>query len=63
MLYKEKIKTHTEQAEENAKKAEEYLLRGKTEKSEHYKRISEAHFRNALFYRKHSQIVSLTMAF
>ena len=63
MLYNEKIKAHLEKAEHNARKAHEYRQRGKHEKSEHYKRISEAHIRNAMFYRRHAQIVSLAMAF
>jgi hypothetical protein len=63
MLYNEKIQAHLKRAEENAKKADQFLMQGQTNKSNHYKRISEAHYRNALFYRKHSQIISLAMAF
>jgi hypothetical protein len=63
MLYNDKIQTHLRRAEENAKKAESFLQKGQKDKSNHYKRISEAHYRNALFYRKHSQIISLAMAF
>lgn len=52
-----------QRAEDNAKKADKFLKKGMKEKSAHYKRISDAHFRNALFYKKHSQIISLAMAF
>lgn len=61
--YTDKIQLHIKSAEKNARKAEEFLLKGMKEKSNHYKRISEAHYRNAMFYRKHSQIISLAMAF
>jgi len=63
MLYQDKIQAHTRQAELNAQKANEFLQRGLKKKSEHYKRIAEAHRRNASFYRKHSQIISLAVAF
>jgi hypothetical protein len=63
MLYQDKIQAHTRQAGLNAQKAEEYLQRGQQEKSDHYRRIAEAHRRNALFYRKHSQIISLALSF
>ncbi|HXB39727.1 MAG TPA: hypothetical protein VNZ49_04245 [Bacteroidia bacterium] len=58
-----KVKFHTKKAELNKKKAKEYLQKGKPEKANHFKRISEAHFRNAMYYLKSSQSVSLTMAF
>ncbi len=58
-----KIKLHTKKAEKNAKKAEAHLQEGNTEKANHFKRISEAHFRNAMYYLKNSDSVSLAMAF
>jgi hypothetical protein len=63
MLYAKKIQQHVKKADLNAKKAEESLQKGDNDKGNHYKRISEAHYRNALYYSKHSERVSLAMAF
>jgi hypothetical protein len=63
MLYLTKIRTHLLQAELNARKSQEFREKGDVKKSDHYQRIAEAHLRNAQYYRRHSQSVSLAMAF
>ena len=63
MLHLKKIQTHEEKAKLNALIAEDLLQKGEKDKSNHFKRISEAHYRNAIYYRKQSDLVSLAMAF
>lgn len=58
-----KVKFHTKKAELNKKKAEKFIEKGDSSKANHFLRISEAHYRNAMYYLKNSESVSLTMAF
>lgn len=57
-----KIQVHLFKAKRNKAKAEKMKEKGQDIKANHYNRISEAHYRNAMHYLKHSDEISLAMA-
>lgn len=57
-----KVKVHLEKAERNAQKAKKKLEEGNEIKGNHFQRISEKHYRDAMYYLKFTDEISLAMA-